>query len=197
MKTPSFIVLLNPLIRSMLRLGFPFGPNTLLTVRGRKSGKQRTTPVGLFENEGHKYVLATFGNVNWVKNLRKGGEAQIGKGRHRESVSAVELTPQEAAPVFKKVLTHYLESRAMRSFLKMGYDLAPGASDEDFQREALRHPAFELRPKLILTTSSRITKTSSQRYSDLDFIRAGLAREAFPRLQLDNQRMKHCRFRIA
>jgi deazaflavin-dependent oxidoreductase (nitroreductase family) len=147
LKTPSFVVLLNPLIRSMLKLGIPMGPNTLLTVQGRKSGKLHTTPVGLFENEGHRYLLATFGNVNWVKNLRKQGEAKIGMGMHRELVSAQELTAQDAAPVFKKVLSHYLESRAMRSFLKMGYDLSRDASDEDFQREALRHPAFELRPK--------------------------------------------------
>jgi deazaflavin-dependent oxidoreductase (nitroreductase family) len=147
LKTPGFVVMLNPLIRGLLRLGIPMGPNTLLTIRGRKSGKMRTTPVGLFENEGQRYLLATFGEVNWVKNLRKDGEAKIGRGRHREWVSARELTPQDAAPVFKKVLSHYLGSRTMRSFLQMGYDLAPGASDEDFLREANRHPAFELRPK--------------------------------------------------
>jgi deazaflavin-dependent oxidoreductase (nitroreductase family) len=147
LKTPGFVIVLNPLIRNMLRLGVPMGPNTLLTVRGRKTGKQHTTPVGLFENEGQRFLLATFGNVNWVKNLRKDGEAKIGKGRHREVVYATELSPEKAAPVFKKVLSHYLESRAMRSFLKMGYDLAPGASDEEFLREAQRHPAFEIRAK--------------------------------------------------
>jgi deazaflavin-dependent oxidoreductase (nitroreductase family) len=147
LKVPSFVHLLNPMIKVMLRIGVPMGPNTLVAVRGRKSGKTRTTPVALMEHDGHQYLLATFGDVNWVKNLRKVGEAKIGRGRTREMVSADELSPEEAAPVFKKALSHYLESRLMRSFLKMGYDLAPGSSDEDYIREALRHPAFELRPK--------------------------------------------------
>jgi deazaflavin-dependent oxidoreductase (nitroreductase family) len=117
---------------------------TLLTLRGRKSGKLRTTPVGLMEHEGHRYLIATFGEVNWVRNLRVARKAQIGKGRHRETVAANELAADQAASVFKQVFAPYLSSRMMSSFLKMGYDLTPESTSEDYLKEAHRHPAFEL-----------------------------------------------------
>jgi deazaflavin-dependent oxidoreductase (nitroreductase family) len=147
LKVPSFVHLLNPLIKAMLRIGVAIGPNTLLIVRGRKSGKIRTTPVALMEHDGHQYVLATFGEVNWVRNLRLTKEARIGKGRHRKTVSATELSPEKAAVVFKDVLTPYLASRMMRSFLQMGYDLNPNSTDKDFMKEAYRHPVFEVSSK--------------------------------------------------
>lgn len=146
LKVPRFVPMLNPLMKGFLRLGVPLGPNTLLSVRGRKSGKIHTTPVGLMEHNGRRYLLATFGEVNWVKNLRSAGEGRIGKGRRRETIAPTELPPEKAAAVFKEVLTPYLHSRMMRSFLQMGYELDSHSTDEDFMRKALRHPAFEVQP---------------------------------------------------
>jgi deazaflavin-dependent oxidoreductase (nitroreductase family) len=147
LKVPSFVPVLNPLIKAFLRIGVPMGPNTLLCVRGRKSGKMRTTPVGLMEHGGHRYLFATFGEVDWVRNLRASGEAKIGMGRHREMISATVLNPEKAAAVFREVLKPYLHSRMMRSFLHMGYELGPNSTDEDFMNEALRHPVFEVSPE--------------------------------------------------
>ena len=143
-KIPSFVSLLNPLIKTMLRLGAPVGPMTLLTVRGRKSGKPRTTPVPVWKAQGHRYLLATFGNVDWVRNLRSVQEAQVGKGRRRETVHAKELSVDEAASVFQQVFAPYLSSRMMSSALKMGYELNQKSTPEDYRREAGRHPAFEI-----------------------------------------------------
>jgi deazaflavin-dependent oxidoreductase (nitroreductase family) len=142
---PFFVPLMNPLIKSLLRVGVPMGPMTLLTVRGRKSGQQHTTPVGLFEHGGRRYVFGTFGEVNWVRNLRATRRAIVGRGLHRRPVDAVELGKTDGARVLRAILEPYLASRARRSFLRMGYDLKRDASPEDFNREARRHPGFELR----------------------------------------------------
>ncbi|MFI5420699.1 MAG: nitroreductase family deazaflavin-dependent oxidoreductase [Nitrososphaerales archaeon] len=144
LKIPRFVPLMNPLMKTMLRLGAPVGPMTLLTVRGRKSGKLHTTPVGVMKENGRRYLIGTFGNVNWVQNLRAAQEAQIGKGRHRETIHAKELSEDRAAAVFQRVFAPYLASKMMSSFLKMGYDLNPKSTTAGYQKEASRHPAFEI-----------------------------------------------------
>lgn len=142
---PFFIHLFNPIVRSLHRVGVPMGPTILLTVRGRKTGQLHTTPVGLFEGGGRRYVFATFGEVDWVRNLRSAGEATITRGRHSETVVAAELTPEEAESVLQEVLKPYLASRMRSSFLRMGYDLGPDPTKADFAELALHHPGFELR----------------------------------------------------
>ncbi len=105
---PFFVPLLNPLVKSLLRVGLPMGPMTLLTVRGRKSGQPHTTPVGLLEREGHRYVFATFGGeASWVHNLRAAGEATLTHGGRQQKVSAMELSPEVAGPILKDVLAPY------------------------------------------------------------------------------------------
>ena len=51
-RVPGIVGLFNPLARRLLHAGVPLGPNALLTVRGRKSGQPRTTPVALVEVKG-------------------------------------------------------------------------------------------------------------------------------------------------
>jgi len=45
--------------KGLLRLGIPMGPMVLLTVRGRKSGQPRTTPVDLFEGNSRSFLVST------------------------------------------------------------------------------------------------------------------------------------------
>jgi hypothetical protein len=53
-RVPGFVGFFNPLARRLLGAGVPMGPNALITVRGRKSGLDRTTPVALVEIEGKR-----------------------------------------------------------------------------------------------------------------------------------------------
>ncbi|MDQ6790679.1 MAG: nitroreductase family deazaflavin-dependent oxidoreductase, partial [Candidatus Dormibacteraeota bacterium] len=39
------------------------GPNGLITIRGRKSGLPRTTPVAIIEVSGRRWVWAPWGDV--------------------------------------------------------------------------------------------------------------------------------------
>src|SRR3989442_10728396 len=95
-QVPSFVGFFNPLTRRILKVGALLGPNALITIRGRKSGLARTTPVALVEIEGKRWVIGTFGEVNWVRNLRAAGEATLSVGKRREEVLATELDHQAA-----------------------------------------------------------------------------------------------------
>lgn len=62
------------ILKGLLRAGFPMGPMVLLTVRGRKSGEPRSTPVDLSERKGRSFLVTTHRqeSSNWVRNLRAG-----------------------------------------------------------------------------------------------------------------------------
>ncbi len=142
---PSIVPMLNPLVRRLLRVGVPIGPNVLLTIRGRTSGQPHTFPVALMESGGRHYVFATFGEVNWVLNLRAAGEALLKRGRHAEAVVAIELTAAEAAQVMADALAPFLAFPVTASLLRRWYDLAADSSPADYLAEARRHAVFELR----------------------------------------------------
>src|SRR5207245_4378944 len=92
---PIIVPLLNPIARRLLRVGVPLGPNALLTVRGRKTGQLRTTPVALVEVDDRRWIIGTFGDVNWVRNLRAAGQATLTSNRRAQPVTAVELSTTE------------------------------------------------------------------------------------------------------
>lgn len=134
----SFVRLSNAMTTFLLRIGVKMGTMTLLTVRGRKSGQPRTTPVTLIELDGYRLLIAPFGSVNWVRNLRAAGEATLTRGRHSERISAIELSNQEAGPILKNSLV------AAPSFVASYFDVKPDSPLADFEREAPRHPVFRL-----------------------------------------------------
>src|SRR3989440_12933532 len=95
----------NFMISSLLRLGIKLWSFSLLTVRGRKSGKPIETPIAIFVQEGKRYLITPYGVVNWVRNLRAaGGEATITRSRRTEKIHAIELEPVAAAPIFREAV---------------------------------------------------------------------------------------------
>src|SRR5712664_3119497 len=140
---PSVVGLFNPIARRLLKFGALLGPNALITVRGRKSGLPRTTPVALVELEGKRWVIGTFGETNWVRNLRAAGEATLTKGSRREDVKSVELTQEERTAFFRDVVAPYTRR------LRIGPLLLSllGSRDilDDPARAADDRPVFELR----------------------------------------------------
>ena len=144
-KVPPFVQLLNPLMAGLVHLGVPTGADMrLLTVRGRASGRDRTTPVGVFDYDGALYLFGTFGDTQWARNLRVAGEAVLARGRRRVKVVATELTVDEAAPVLKGALERYL-STPMRPFLQRYYAVSADGRVEDFRDIAALHPVFRVR----------------------------------------------------
>jgi deazaflavin-dependent oxidoreductase (nitroreductase family) len=143
-RVPAHSRLTNSIIERLLRIGIPIPPMILLTVRGRRTGQLRTTPVALFQHEGHRYLFSTFGESNWVRNLRAAGEAIVTHRRRREAIAAVELTPEAAGPVLKQLLAPYLRSPMFSRALRPRFPVAPDAPVGDFIVEARRHPLFEV-----------------------------------------------------
>ncbi len=141
-RAPKFVPLFNPLAARLLRLGRVLGPNALLTVTGRKSGRPRTTPVALVEMSGRRWVIGTFGEVNWVRNLRAAGEGEISAGRTRERVIARELTQAEAADFFACELGPYVSGGALKRLVLRMLDAGDILTDP--VGAARRRPVFEL-----------------------------------------------------
>jgi hypothetical protein len=73
-----------------------------LQVRGRSSGRLRTTVLVAATRQGQRYLVSMLGDGSeWVRNVRAaGGEAFIKRGRTRP-VQLTELPPSERAPILK------------------------------------------------------------------------------------------------
>src|SRR5256712_6015971 len=126
--------------------GLPLGPNALLTVRGRSSGVDRTTPVAVVAIGGRRWVIATFGDVNWARNLRAAGAATLTVNRRPEAVAARELPQVEAAAFFRDTLTPYVGRVPMGRWI-LGSMLGAREIFTDPDGAAQHHPVFELRPR--------------------------------------------------
>jgi hypothetical protein len=83
-------------MRLALRRGLPTKPNVLLTIPGRVTGRPHSTPVALWELGNRWFVQASFGEVNWVWNLRASREAAISRCSWLQAVRATELAPADA-----------------------------------------------------------------------------------------------------
>src|SRR3954447_3099169 len=94
-RAPWYVPLFNPVTRFLLRAGVPLGFNGLLTIRGRKTGLPRTTPIAIIAVDGRRWVWSPSGEVNWVRNLRTAGRATVTKRGRSEDVRATELDPSE------------------------------------------------------------------------------------------------------
>jgi deazaflavin-dependent oxidoreductase (nitroreductase family) len=152
----TFVRINNSMTTSLLRLGIKVWSFSLLTVRGRKSGKPIVTPVAIFVQDQKSYLVATYGTVNWVRNLRAaGGEATLTRRRHSEKIRAIELEKDTAALVFREALRSgppgipAVIFRVYRALLVLPYlNVTENASLEEFEREVLTHPVFLLQPAM-------------------------------------------------
>jgi deazaflavin-dependent oxidoreductase (nitroreductase family) len=131
---------LNALVRPLARLGLT-GPRThLLTVPGRRSGRPWSTPVSIVREGGERWLVAPYGDRNWVLNARAAGWVELRRGRRRERLAVEELSPAQAVPVLRR---YYELGRVTRPFFDVGLDSPP----EAWLAEAPRHPVFRLRPE--------------------------------------------------
>jgi hypothetical protein len=142
----------NAFMSSLLRLGIPFASFVLLSAPGRNSGKTMSTLVVVFVQDGERYLIAAYGVVNWVRNLRAaGGEATLLRGQRREHIHASELPPELAEPVFQAVLRSGPPGipawgvRIYRRFFALPYlSVTPSSTLEEFEREVRTHPVFRI-----------------------------------------------------
>ena len=145
-QVPFIVRAPNPLVRSLLRIGLPMGPNTLLTVRGRTSGLPRTAPVAVSEIDGRRYAIGAYGNAHWVRNLRAAGRAEVRLHGKDVPVTARELDPDEATRFYRDTLPVYLARFPWlgRAFLRTLFSIVAPDLLNDPARAAATRPVFEL-----------------------------------------------------
>jgi deazaflavin-dependent oxidoreductase (nitroreductase family) len=129
------------LTTTLLRAGVKLGTMSLLTVRGRTSGQPHTVLVLLVEQDGERWLVAPYGAVQWVRNIRAAGTATLTRGRRSEAISVTEREAPEAAPVLKQYLLLPVAA-GVRSY----FDATRDSPLEAFEREAARHPVFRITP---------------------------------------------------
>jgi deazaflavin-dependent oxidoreductase (nitroreductase family) len=128
---------LNALVRPLARAGLT-GPRThLLTVPGRETGKLWSTPVSLVVEGGDRWLVAPYGERNWVKNARATGWVELRHGRRRERLAVVELPPEQAVPVLRR---YYELGRVTRPF----FDVTLDSPHDAWLAEAPQHAVFRL-----------------------------------------------------
>lgn len=144
----------NAAMRSLIRAGIRIGTFAILTLPGRKTGRPVHVPIVVFCDGDGRYLVASYGIVNWVHNLRAAdGRAQLRRGRDSEMITATELPPEQAGPILRFSLRSGPPGvprpivRVFRRFFVLPYlDVDMGSSDDDFVRSARNHPVFRLQP---------------------------------------------------
>jgi hypothetical protein len=111
----------------------------LLTVKGRKTGKLHTLVVGLVTQNAEQFLVAPYGEVNWVLNARAAGQVLLRHGSQEWTAHIEELSPAQAGLVLKQYLAEHLVTRSY-------FDVGPTAPASAFEQEANRHPVFHLQP---------------------------------------------------
>lgn len=126
----------NLVTAGMIKAGLGPAGLHLLTVRGRATGLPRTTPVNLIVHDGHRWLVAPYGNVGWVRNARAARRVELRRGRTVQQVGVREAAPGEAAPVLRSYL------QRLRLVVGPYFDVSPADPDAAFAAEAPHHPVF-------------------------------------------------------
>jgi deazaflavin-dependent oxidoreductase (nitroreductase family) len=121
----------------MLKFGLVPDNYYLLTVRGRKTGYPHSIPVSLVQEGDKRWLVAPYGEVDWVKNARAAGTVRLSRRKLQEDLAIHELPVKEAAPVLKKYLEAY-------PITKPYFDAEVDSPLDEFEEEARSRPVFEL-----------------------------------------------------
>jgi deazaflavin-dependent oxidoreductase (nitroreductase family) len=130
----------NAVFRTFTRLGLGARYRYLLTVRGRNSGLPRSTPVDVMTIDATRFLVAPYGEVNWVRNLRAAKELTLSRRGRVAMFAAEEVLGEQAAGVIRAYIGAVPVTRAY-------WDADEQATDADLARESARHPVFQLTAK--------------------------------------------------
>jgi deazaflavin-dependent oxidoreductase (nitroreductase family) len=129
----------DAIISVFIRAGLVPG-TYLLTTRGRRTGRPRTNPATVVEHGGTQWLVAPYGAVSWVHNVRADGRLTLRRRFDTRAYTVREVTsPEEAGPVLKRYIGI---AAATRPYFHATKD----SPVDDFVAEARRHPVFELVP---------------------------------------------------
>jgi deazaflavin-dependent oxidoreductase (nitroreductase family) len=145
-RAPGLIRMPGGLVTKLLEWGVPMGPNVLVTIRGRKSGEPRTQPLAIFSDRERQWLIGTFGDTNWCRNVRANPDIEVRHGRRREQLHARELSVSEAERFFSHDLPTGISHLPLylRVFSRFFLRAAAPVMKTDPIAAARAHPVFEL-----------------------------------------------------
>jgi deazaflavin-dependent oxidoreductase (nitroreductase family) len=110
----------------------------VLTVTGRTSGLDRSVPVDVMKLDGVKYLVAPYGEVNWVRNLRVARKATLRRGSRAQEYEATEVPPADAI----RIIREYVR---LVPITKNYWNVNADSTNDEVLEDARGHPVFELR----------------------------------------------------
>ncbi len=119
-------------------LGLPPAFIVRLEVKGRRSGRVRSTVLLRAEEDGERYLVSVLGEESeWARNVRAAdGDAVIRHGR-RQRVRLEEVPVNQRAPILKAYLKRALGARPL-------FEVRWKAPIEEFERIAPKYPVFRI-----------------------------------------------------
>ena len=133
----------NRAVRGLTKLGISLYGSRVLSVRGRKTGQWRSTPVNPLNLDGTRYLVAPRGNTEWVRNLRATGfEGELRIGRRVERFTAIEIADDDKPAILRAYLKKWKFEVGM--FFD-GVDAT--APDTQLRDIAPGYPVFRITPR--------------------------------------------------
>lgn len=139
----------NEAVARLTRMGVSVYGSRVLSVRGRKTGEQRSTPVNLLTVDGKRYLVAPRGVTQWVRNLRAAGEGELRVGRRVERFVPTEVADDDKVDILRAYL------RRWRWEAGVFFDgVKADADDERLRGMAPGYPIFRIEPAASPATGS-------------------------------------------
>lgn len=101
--------LANPMAMRLGRHGV-----ATLTVVGRRTGEPHKVPVIPVEVGGSRYLVAPYGESEWVRNLRAAGKGELSRKGQTEVFQAVEVPAGDRASIIARY--RQVAGRAVNSY---------------------------------------------------------------------------------
>ncbi|TDO55034.1 deazaflavin-dependent oxidoreductase (nitroreductase family) [Kribbella sp. VKM Ac-2527] len=136
------MLVFNRMVIGLTKLGISLMGSRVLSVRGRKSGEWRSTPVNLLTLDGQRYLVAPRGHTQWVRNIRVNPEARLQLGRRTETFRAEELADADKP----EILRLYLKKWAWEVGAFFGDDVKADSPTETLLHVAPGVPVFRIHP---------------------------------------------------
>lgn len=135
-RVTSKVRVMNSVVRVMSKRGK--GPASQLAVTGRTSGERRVVLVTPVHIDRTTYIVAPYGIVGWVLNIRSNPKVTLSRGGATSRFTATEVEKEEGG----KVLARYYSenTRHVRDFM----DVPGEHTITDFAAVVDRYPVFKL-----------------------------------------------------
>lgn len=112
----------------------------ILEVRGRASGRPRSTPVVIATVEGKRYLVSMLGpGSDWVKNVEAAHGKAVLRQKGRLPIHLVAVPLVERAPILREYVRVATSGRHH-------LPVAVGAPLAEFQAIAVRYPVYRIDP---------------------------------------------------